>query len=213
MKRKIALAVCVSLALAYQVGFAQEDDSPDSSYGGDRSVVADRADAREKSELRNYIGFTPTFIFMGMYGLVYSRALNETTLLTCIGGYTDFDASPIPFLRNERFRYRNIYGGINLTYFPFSKRTFPRGFYFGFDFVPSIGVSVNRLTKATGSGIGLSGDALVGYSWILGGRFKLSTDVFLNANTPDIHLSGENMNPDRKWSLLPFFDINIGIVF
>ncbi len=110
------------------------------------SLFGDEQDAEENKneEKRNYLGFTPTFIIMGMYGLVYARAVNEHFLFTVVGGYTNFDASPIPFLKNEEFLYQNAYLGLNLTFFPFSNQIFPKGFYFGFDLVPSLGFVKNR---------------------------------------------------------------------
>jgi hypothetical protein len=213
MKGKTALFLCLFLILITTIGFGQSADSGAAKSDNTADAVPAPATEEKESELRNYIGFTPTFILMGMYGLVYSYAMDNNVLLTVVGGYTNFDLSPITFLHNKNYVYQNAYAGINVTIFPFSDRMFPRGFYFGFDFVPSLGFSTNRSTKALGTGISLSGDVLVGYSWIFGNFIKLSVDVFLNINTPGIHLSGEDWNPDNNWVVLPFFDINIGIVF
>ena len=168
---------------------------------------------QDKTEIvkRNYLGFTPTFILMGMYGLVYSRALNENNLITGVGGYTNFDLSPIPFLHNEDWIYQNVYFGINYTIFPFSEEIFPHGFYFGFDYVPSIGFWEDRETGETATELGNSFDVLVGYSWIFNDKIKLSTDIFLNVNAPGITLKGDP--PSDDLTILPFFDINIGFVF
>ena len=166
---------------------------------------------KDEKQKYNYLGFTPTFIFMGMYGLVYSRAMNEKYLLTGVGGYTNFDLSPIPFLSNDDWKYENIYLGFNFTVFPFSGKIFPRGFFYGGDYVPSIGFWKRRKTGKTGVTLGNSGDILVGYSWIIENNIKISTDLFLNFNAPGVKISGER--PSSKWVILPFFDINIGIVF
>jgi len=213
MKGKIALLVCLFLILATTVGFGQSTDSGSGESDGSVETVPETAITEKEPELRNYIGFTPTFILMGMYGLVYAHALDNNVILTIVGGYTNYDLSPIPFLHNENYVYENVYAGINVTFFPFSDRMYPRGFYFGFDFVFSLGFTTNRSTRAPGTGISFSGDILVGYSWVFGNFFKLSVDVFLNFNSPGIQLSGENWNPDATWNVLPFFDINIGIVF
>jgi len=161
---------------------------------------------------RNYLGFTPTFILMGMYGCVYSRAIDEKHIITPIIGYTNFDLSPVPFLSNDEWKYQNIYTGINYTLFPFSKKMFPRGFYYGFDFVPSVGFWESRQMKEKSTGLSVSADILAGYSWIFWNTLKLSADLFLNVNTPGIKLSGED-GPAGKWVILPFFDINLGIIF
>jgi hypothetical protein len=174
--------------------------------------VLPKKETVKSSDIRlNYIGCTPTFIFMGMYGLVYSRAPDEKHLLTGIGGYTNFDLSPVPFLRNDEWKYQNIYFGLNYTIFPFSDEVFPHGFYYGFDYVPAISFWENRETGETAIGLGNSADILVGYSWIFGNRVKLSTDLFLNFNTPEINLRGNT--PGDELVILPFFDINIGILF
>lgn len=159
----------------------------------------------------NYIGFTPTFIFMGMYGLVYSKALDEQHIITGIGGYTNFDWSPIPFLHNDDWIYQNLYFGINYMIFPFSNEMFPHGFYYGFDFVPSIGFWDNRNNNDNGIGLSVSADIVAGYSWIFWDKMKLSTDLFLNFNTPEIKLKGNS--PGDELVILPFFDINVGFIF
>lgn len=160
---------------------------------------------------RNYIGFTPTFIFMGMYGLAYCRAVNNHHLITGVGGYTNFDLSPVLFLHNDEWEYQNIYFGINCTIFPFSKEMFPHGFYYGFDYVPAIGFWENRETNEKATELGNSADIIVGYSWIFWDKFKLSTDFFLNFNAPGISLKGNA--PSSKFIILPFFDINVGFIF
>lgn len=159
----------------------------------------------------NYIGFTPTLVLMGMYGLAYSRALDNNHLISGIGGYTDFDLSPVPFLHNDEWKYQNMYFGINYMIFPFSKEMFPRGFYYGFDYVPSIGFWENRETNEKAMELGNSADIIVGYSWIFWDRLKLSADLFLNFNAPGISLKGDV--PSGKLVILPFFDINIGFIF
>jgi hypothetical protein len=160
----------------------------------------------------NYIGITPTFIFMGMYGMVYAHAINEKHILTGVGGYTNFDLSPVPFLHNDKWIYENIYLGLNFTIFPFSDMIFPRGFYYGFDFVPSLGFWKKRETGKKGTALGLSADILAGYSWILKNNIKLSVDFFINSNPPGIKFSGEQPG-GGKWVILPFFDFNVGKVF
>jgi hypothetical protein len=165
----------------------------------------------EKLKL-NYIGITPTFVFMGMYGLAYAHALDKKHILTGVGGYTNFDLSPVPFLHNDKWVYQNIYFGLNYTVFPYSDKFFPRGFYYGFDFVPSLGFWKKRETGKRGTAIGLSADMLVGHSWILKNNLKLSIDLFLNFNPPGLKLSGEQPG-GSKWVILPFFDFNVGLVF
>lgn len=159
----------------------------------------------------NYLGFTPTFIFMGMYGFVYSKAVDEQHLISGVAGYTNFDLSPVPFLHNDEWKYQNIYFGLNYMIFPFSDEMFPHGFYYGFDYVPSIGFWENRETNKKAIELGNSADILVGYSWIFWDKLKLSTDLFLNFNAPGIKLSGDP--PGSKLVILPFFDINIGVIF
>jgi hypothetical protein len=172
-----------------------------------RPVLADDA------EYRNYIGFTPTFVLMGMYGLAYARAIDNTSIITAVAGYTDFDLSPVPFLRNDDWKYQNIYFGVNYSCFPFSKDIFPHGLYLGLDLVPSIGFTTNRNDSSSGMGLDISFDVLAGYSWILFQRLKVSVDAFVNFNPPGIHLSGADWNTDNDWTILPFFDINIGFLF
>ncbi len=167
----------------------------------------------QHQEKRNYLGCTPTFILMGMYGLVYARALNETFLLAFVAGYTNFDWSPIPFLKNAEWVYQNVYGGINITYFPLSRQIFPEGFYLGIDLVPSLGFTTRRDSREGGCGLDFSFDVLSGYSWILADSLKISIDVFLNFNPPGIHISGVNWNEDNRWTILPFFDVNLGVIF
>jgi hypothetical protein len=159
----------------------------------------------------NDIGFTPTLIFMGMYGLAYSRAVDNNHIITGIGGYTNFDLSPVPFLHNDEWKYQNVYLGINYTIFPFSEKMFPRGFYYGFDYVPSIGIWVNRETNEKAIELGNSADMIAGYSWVFWDKLKLSADLFLNFNIPGISLKGDA--PSSKLVILPFFDINIGLIF
>jgi hypothetical protein len=161
----------------------------------------------------NYIGFTPTFIFMGMYGLVYSRAIDNHSIITAVAGYTDFDLSPIPFLRNDNWKYQNIYFGANYSLFPFSSDIFPHGLYIGMDLVPSIGFYTNRNDYSSGTGLDISIDILAGYSWIIFNRIKLSIDAFVNFNPPGINLSGVEWNSENSWTILPFFDVNIGFLF
>jgi len=161
----------------------------------------------------NYIGITPTFPIMGMYGLVYARALDSTSIITIVGGYTNYDLSPIPFLHNDNWKYHNVYFGFNYSFFPFSREVFPHGFYMGVDGVPSLGFFSNRHDGTSGSGLAFSADVLVGYSWIIFKRWKLSTDVFLDIDPPTIHTSGVNWNQQNKWTILPFFDVNIGFLF
>jgi hypothetical protein len=195
MKTKAALlAICISCA-------------------GIGSLLAVSADVETADrEKRNYIGCTPTFALMRMYGIAYARALDERLILTFVGGYTSFDWSPIPFLRNENWIYQNVYGGINVSCFPFSTRVFPAGLYAGLDLVPSLGFTTDRVTQE-GLGVDLSFDVLTGYSWILFDFLKVSIDAFLNFNPPGLHLSGVNWNEANRWTVLPFFDINVGIVF
>jgi len=159
----------------------------------------------------NYIGFTPTFIFMVMYGLAYSRAVDNKHLHTGIIGYTNFDLSPVPILHNEEWKYQNIYFGFNYTIFPFSDEMFPHGFYYGFDYVPSIGFWENRESHEKAIELGNSADIIAGYSWIFWDQLKLSVDLFLNFNAPGIPLQG--YPPSSKLVVLPFFDINVGFVF
>jgi hypothetical protein len=198
MKRTILACFCICLVFNdFVFASAEETDRPESGIGGKL----------------NYIGITPTFALMGMYGISYARALNESLLLTGVFGYTNFDWSPIPFLHNENWLYQNVYGGANITYFPFSKRLFPEGLYFGFDLVPSLGFWTNRFSADSGNGLDLSFDVLSGYSWIVFDFLKISIDVFLNFNPPGVLLSGTNWNTENRWTILPFFDVNIGIVF
>jgi hypothetical protein len=169
--------------------------------------------AENTEEYRNYIGVTPTFILMGMYGLVYARAINYYSIVTIVGGYTDYDLSPIPFLHNENWIYQNIYFGFNYSIFPFSKDIFPHGLYLGIDLVPSLGFYTNRNDNSNGNGLDISFDILAGYSWIIFKRMKISVDAFVNFNPPGIVISGVEWNTDNNWSILPFFDINIGLLF
>jgi hypothetical protein len=162
---------------------------------------------------RNYIGCTPTMVLMGMYGIAYARALSEHVILTVVGGYTNFDWSPLPFLSNDDWIYQNIYAGLNLSCFPFSKTMFPKGLYAGLDLVPSLGFTTDRVTRERGVGAAVSFDVLAGYSWIVFDFLKLSIDAFLNFNPPGLHLSGVDWNQTRRWTILPFFDINVGVVF
>ena len=110
-------------------------------------------------------------------------------------------------------RRKNVYGGINVSCFPFSRKMSPAGLYGGLDLVPSLGFTTDRVTREKGSGLGLSFDVLTGYSWILFDFLKVSIDAFLNFNPPGLHLSGANWNEANRWIVLPFFDINVGIVF
>jgi len=154
---------------------------------------------------------------MGMYGFVYGRALDEHFIVVAMAGYTNFDLIPFEFLRdwmrNETFLFQAVYAGINLSVFPFSGRMFPEGFYLGLDFVPTFSFIQNRSTGAMGTDLGITLDAIAGYSWILAGFLKLSLDAFLTVSTPGLLPSGEQMNPDGRWGIMPFFDINVGIVF
>jgi hypothetical protein len=199
------LCACVAAPLFAGVPADPESlDSP-SSDSSDRTAPA--------TAPKNYLGITPTFPLMGMYGLVYSRAVNRKTLLTAVGGYTNFDASPIPFLKNDNYVYENVYAGLNLTYFPRSETPFPKGFYVGVDVVPSLGFYRDRETHERGRDLAVSFDGIVGYSWIVHERIKLSVDGFINVNPPGRHISGVDMNEKDEWTVLPFFDFNVGVVF
>ena len=205
MKRTITLLLCVAVMGRAAAGFAQSGESTPAVSDDGRPV------------LRNYIAVTPTLVLMGIYGFVYGHAVDEHIVLVGMAGYTNFDLIPIRFLReymrNDTYLYQNVYLGTNLTVFPFSDRMFPEGFYLGLDFVPTLCFMENRSTAAKGTAVGITVDAITGYSWILFDRLKLSVDVFLSVNTPGFFACGENMNTDGRWEIMPFFDVNVGVVF
>lgn len=207
MNNKITFLLCLLLMLTINGIFAQGGVSVNSTQNNSQ----ENEETVIEEEKHNYLGITPTFILMGMYGIVYGRAINENVFLGGAAGYTNFDLSPFPFLANEDWLYQNAYMGAVLCIYPFSTEIFPCGFYCGMDFVPSIGFWQQRNSGETGTGVGLTSDLIAGYSWILAECIKLSADVFLSFNMPEIHISGSY--PKADWTIFPFFDINLGLIF
>ncbi len=95
-------------------------------------------------------------LHMGMFSIVYSRAIHEQLLIAVVPGYSDFNAALFSFLRDDEFKYQSIFVALNLSVFPFSDTIFPEGFFFGIDVIPVLSFKTNRDSDHTTTSLSLT---------------------------------------------------------
>jgi hypothetical protein len=149
------------------------------------------------------------------FSLIYERVLNEK--LSVNTGISIMPWRTIPFrnyietdnLTTESLIWGTRFWGISVTpelrFYPFGKKSIPEGFYLGPKFVyksykgESDFLFRTHITHANGSLSQMGGGMIMGYQWLLGGRFAIDLNFFglgLNRYMTKVNIASKTFDED-----------------
>jgi len=158
--------------------------------------------ARLPEPPKNGLHVNPLGMLFGVFGLGYERVLHDRVAIQLSGQYTkmwysDDDVWAI---------------GAQLRPYFFFFRPAPGGMYISP--LASIAYSSVTVGSATGSGVGYSVGATIGYSWVIGRHFNIRAGGGVQYMSIRAEAEGDGVTATAGYSgVLPALDLSMGFVF